>query len=62
MRKYWKSIVHVGVYWEGFCFELCEGPKWWVDFRARLHVFRNPSRCVTVLAPGPRHPLEDKCI
>ena len=40
----WKATIHVGVFWEGFDFHLCSGPRWLVDLRARWHLWLHPYR------------------
>lgn len=44
----WKATGHFGVFWEGFDFHLCSGPRWYCDLRARWHVWLHPWRTVRI--------------
>lgn len=42
--RHWRATIKVGVFWDGPEYLLATGPRWWVDLRARLHLWRYPYR------------------
>lgn len=48
----WRATIHVGVFWEGFDFQLCTGPRWLVDLRARWHLWLHPYRAARIEPVG----------
>lgn len=58
----WIGVVKVGVYWDGYYFKLCSGPRWFVYALATVYVFFKPTRCVYVIPQAEAERFEKLCI
>lgn len=53
MRRWSATIRAGGIFWEGWTYELCRGPRLWCDLRARLHLYHYPHRAAYIAPVNP---------